>query len=184
MALFLALVSLTSYRRNESLNRFMKAYADVVKLPTPVISSFDLSQLLNNLATLFYAECQKRNIIITLDVKQSIMINADAHLMEQALVNVLKNAIEAIGQGGTISLTLEKHKASYQLLVKDTGSGIDEDVSQQLFTPFFTTKESGQGVGLMLIHEIMAQHNFDYSLKNNTECPGATFTIYFTPAAQ
>lgn len=165
-------------RRSESLNRFMQAYADVVKLPQPVINEFNLSQMLNNLITLFHAECEKRRIEIHSVIDESVMIKADAHLIEQALVNVIKNAIEAIEHDGSITISLQQ-KPLKRLIIQDTGCGIAEKDKQHLFTPFFTTKESGQGVGLMLIDEILRSHEINYSLKNNPDSNGASFVIDF-----
>jgi two-component system, NtrC family, nitrogen regulation sensor histidine kinase NtrY len=96
------------------------------------------------------------------DTEHPLSIKADFNLMEQVLINIIKNAIEAIGQNGVI--TFRTTRQPLQLFVEDTGRGISKDVENQLFTPFFTTKAYGQGVGLTLIREILTAHGFDFAL--------------------
>ena len=167
-----------------SLNQFMQAYADVVKLAAPVKNPFNLTKLLRDLATLFYARCEELGIELKLDCDSDITILADANLMEQALINVLKNAIEAIGRKGSIQLQLHAQPNAIQLIIKDTGTGLSQEVQSQLFTPFFTSKETGQGVGLMLIREIFNLHNFSYSLSNNPDGIGACFALSIPVSAK
>jgi two-component system, NtrC family, nitrogen regulation sensor histidine kinase NtrY len=94
--------------------------------------------------------------------------------MEQALLNILKNAMEAIIEEGHIWVKLREQPL--RLSITDDGAGIPEHVRPQLFTPFFSTKESGQGIGLTMIREILMSHGFAFSL--NTDDHGHTaFTI-------
>jgi nitrogen fixation/metabolism regulation signal transduction histidine kinase len=162
--------------RSDSLNKFMQGYASVVKLEKPIKTSFDLSKMLSDLVTLFYAECETRNIKITLDVLQTQSINADANLIEQALVNIIKNAMEAIESDGLINIALKQDNECLILSVEDSGSGIHPDVERKLFTPFFSSKEFGQGVGLMLVREILRLHNIEHDLSNREHAKGAVFT--------
>lgn len=171
--------------RSASLNQFMQAYSEVVKLPRPIKSLFNLTQLVENLTILFYSECNKQHIELESKLEENLMVSADPHLIEQVLVNIIKNAIEAIdaNQDGkrqqTILLCLHQKKTEIQLEIIDSGCGISDEIKHQLFTPFFTTKESGQGVGLMLIDEILTAHKFPYKLANNSDVKGAYFRICF-----
>jgi len=160
-----------------SLNEFMQGYADIVKLSKPIRTSFNLTKLIKDLTFLFHAECQKRKIKINFVQQNDIYINADASLIEQALMNILKNAVEAIGTGGEICIELNQIGETIQFEVIDSGSGISNEIEQQLFTPFFTSKDSGQGLGLMLVREILKLHDFEFSLKNRTDCQGAKFKL-------
>jgi signal transduction histidine kinase len=90
------------------------------------------------------------------------------------LVNVLKNAMESIGEDGRIALRLDRDS----LVVRDSGSGIPEDVRSLLFTPFFSTKRNGRGLGLTLVQEILSAHGFDFSLSPG-EGGGAEFRMRF-----
>jgi len=83
------------------------------------------------------------------------------------IANVLKNSIEAIGTGGVISVrTISK---PLSLSIQDNGHGIPDHVRDQLFTPFFTTKTGGQGIGLTLVKEILVNHGFNFELKHSAE---------------
>lgn len=164
-------------KRGARLDAFMKGYADIVKLQAPIKTQLNLSKMLNDLTVLFYSECQKRDIDIVTELAQDVMISADASLIEQALINVLQNAIEAIDTQGSVTLSLSIKNNNAELVVKDSGSGISSEQEAQLFTPFYTSKESGQGVGLMLIREVLELHNYSYSLTNNAKEAGAQFVI-------
>ncbi|MFT6284371.1 MAG: nitrogen fixation/metabolism regulation signal transduction histidine kinase [Arenicella sp.] len=166
--------------RNASLNQFMQGYSNVVKLEKPIKTSFDLSKMLRDLSTLFYAECNNRNITINLQSEQKLCIIADANLFEQVLVNLLQNGLEAISKEGEINITLQQDKDMTHLLIEDTGCGISAEIERQLFTPFFTSKEFGQGVGLMLVRDILNLHDIPYQLVNRKDCQGASFSLSIT----
>ena len=84
--------------------------------------------------------------------------------MEQALINILKNAIEAsVGAGGEVTVITTRDPDA--LIIRDTGCGIPETLRNKIFTPFFTTKPGGQGIGLMLVCEILLNHRFTFDLK-------------------
>jgi signal transduction histidine kinase len=85
--------------------------------------------------------------------------------MEQVLVNAFKNAIEAIGEGGRITVKTTS-SPSPQLIIRNTGKGIPDDIKPHLFTPFFSTKKNGQGIGLTLIREVLINHGFRFSLES------------------
>ena len=92
-------------------------------------------------------------------------------------MNVLKNAQESIGEDGAISLRLGS-QGRPSLSIEDSGPGIPEDVRALLFTPFFSTKRNGRGLGLTLVQEILSAHGFDFSLETG-EGGGAEFRVGF-----
>ena len=96
----------------------------------------------------------------------------------QASVNVLKNAMESIGEDGRIGLRLVSDGERPVLAIADTGPGIPEDVRPLLFTPFFSTKRDGRGLGLTLIREILTAHGAGFGLENRPE-GGAEFRVRF-----
>ena len=98
--------------------------------------------------------------------------------MEQVFINIIKNAMEAVGTDGTITVRSGRDNSKYFLAIEDTGGGISEEVRKNLFTPFFSTKDFGQGIGLTLVQEILNRHNFDFSLEGKTG-NSTRFTIYF-----
>ena len=96
--------------------------------------------------------------------------------MEQALINIVKNAVEAVEQKGSIRfITNTKLK---QLVIVDDGKGITTEQSEQIFTPFYSTKKDGQGIGLTLVREILMNHGFEFSLKTIADRQ-TEFTIIF-----
>jgi len=171
-----------------SLNQFMQGYSEIVKLQKPVKMQFNLTQLVENLSNLFYSEMSKNKIHLKMDLEKDLHINADPHLVEQALINILKNAIEAIEDRQQndnrneieVKLKFKFELKTIQLDIIDSGCGISSEVKQQLFTPFFTTKATGQGIGLMLIDEILTSHDFQYQLNNNQSQLGACFRVSFS----
>ena len=105
-----------------------------------------------------------------------LKIMADEQQMEQVLINIVKNAIEAIDKNGTITLITTAYKNG--VTISDTGPGISAEQTANLFSPFFSTKKDGQGIGLTLVREILVNHGFEFSLKTIT--PKKTdFTITF-----
>jgi signal transduction histidine kinase len=135
--------------------------------------------LVDDLTRLVGAECAKRNITLRREVEaDGAPVSMDRSQIEQALLNVAKNGIEAIGSGGTLTLRLSRRDGRRVLEVEDTGPGIQADVRDQLFTPFFSTKEGGQGIGLTLVQEILANHGFGYALDGPSGGP-TRFTIAF-----
>jgi len=153
--------------RNQNLNLFMRNFADLVKLPAPSRRSLDLHRLVNSVATLMQTKAREKHIGIDVRLADApFIIQADEQQMEQALINIIKNAIEAIGSDG--SITMETSVKDKTLIISDTGTGINEVNAAHLFSPFFSTKKDGQGIGLTLVREILINHNFDFTLKTIT----------------
>jgi two-component system, NtrC family, nitrogen regulation sensor histidine kinase NtrY len=163
--------------RNRRLGHFMARLADVVRIPPPVMEPVDLHQLLSSVQLLMSGPCGERRIEWKIDfAPQNIIINMDAAQMEQVLVNIFKNAIDAIGTAGTI--TIHTQADPPELVVTDNGSGIDPETARNLFAPFYSTKSDGQGIGLTLAQEVLTNHGFQFSLE--TTAPGRTeFRIRF-----
>ena len=128
--------------------------------------------------TLFKNETDKRNINWRIKLAETpVIIHLDISLFERVLVNIIRNAIEAIDQNGEITIitTLEPDPC---MIIKDNGCGINAEIQKNLFLPFYSTKKNGQGIGLTLIREILVMHGFYFSLETTTE--GQTeFTIRF-----
>lgn len=165
---------LVAVERNQNLNVFMRNFADLVKLPQANLKKTDLTTLLKSVAELMYFPANEKNISFELDLPTSFIIAADVEQMEQALINIIKNAIESIDNKGVIKIILDPIKRN--LTIADNGKGISEENTEQLFSPFFSTKKDGQGIGLTLVREILLNHGFDFSLK--TIAPNDTrFTI-------
>ena len=157
----------------------MRRYAEVVRIPVPQKRPADLVELLRQVERFLHAECKRRSIDWQWDLgADSCVIDLDRDQMEHVLLNVLKNAMEAIGERGTIAIRLNVDEGQTDLVVEDTGSGIEPAVREKLFTPFFSSKEGGQGVGLTLAAEILRNHGFRYSLQSEAGKP-TRFLIWF-----
>jgi two-component system nitrogen regulation sensor histidine kinase NtrY len=157
--------------RNDHLNHFMRNFADVIRLPEPRLEPVDIVQMLKKVAQLmdFKARAVQTELRLELPAQPRI-IHADAGLLEQVLINVVKNAIEASAKPGLVTLGFTDLPT--QIVIADNGPGIPKDLEDKLFTPFFSNKQGGQGIGLTLAREILTMHGFAFSLK--TEGDGYT----------
>lgn len=164
--------------RNENLNRFMTNFADVVRIPAPRLKPVDLNRLAENTLNIFSLQYGNKQVRFVLSLSaQPVWIDADEPQMEQVLVNLLKNAFEALESDGVIEL-ITRHNPP-ELVVRDNGKGIDPDKREKLFTPFYTTKTSGQGIGLTLSREILMNHSCRFELKSDSEKHITEFVIRF-----
>src|SRR5262249_42090705 len=125
--------------RTEQLNRFMRSFADVVRLPAPILNREQLQPLLAAIVRLMEAESEKRRICWRWDVQDSPAVRVDRGQIEQAFVNILKNALEAIGSDGMITVRLTRRDQRATVVIEDTGPGIAPEARANLFTPFFST---------------------------------------------
>ncbi|MES2653855.1 MAG: ATP-binding protein [Bacteroidota bacterium] len=150
--------------RNYNLNGFMRNFAELVKLPEAQIQQIDVLPLLKSVIDLSKYGVKDKTIQFNLVLPEApYLIKADARLLEQALINIFKNAIEAIDLTGAVNVCL--NQSNGELVISDNGKGIAENDVDQLFSPFFSTKKDGQGIGLTLVREILVNHGFEFSLK-------------------
>ncbi|MEM6348284.1 MAG: ATP-binding protein [Bacteroidota bacterium] len=164
-----------AHQRNDTLNDFMRNFASVVKIPEPIKEEIDLRPFLERMANFMSFQTEAKQVDIKLALPgQAFRAAVDPKLMEQVLINILKNAIEAITEKGQITLHLDAQ--SRKLRIIDSGHGIKED--DKIFSPFFSSKKNGQGIGLTLTREILQKHGFAFSLQSH-EAGGAVFEISF-----
>lgn len=163
--------------RNYNLNIFMRNFADLVRLPDPQKKNIHLQELIHSIIKLMEIKAGEKNIrfIYEEDVAP-FYITADPQQMEQVLINVIKNAIEAIEREGSISISINRSKR--ELTISDNGKGITDEEASQLFSPFFSTKKDGQGIGLTLVKEILVNHGFQFSL-HRADADLTSFSIKF-----
>lgn len=162
-------------QRNYRLNRFMQNFSDVVKLPLPEKEPFDLISSLNNVILSLSSSFAERNIRIETDYQEpQVRIIADQSQMEQVFLNVIKNSMESIGANGCIRVSTQT--TPVKITISDDGRGLSDESLDRLFTPFFSTKTDGQGIGLTLVSEILVNHGFQFKLQNREE-KGAEFEI-------
>lgn len=165
--------------RMQRLGAFMNGFAEVVRLPEPDRRPCDLRRLLEEILLLLRPELERRRIQAEWIAYGPVPpVNLDRNQIEQVLVNILKNAMESIGEDGRIALRLVSDGERPVLSISDTGRGIPEEVRPLLFTPFFSTKRDGRGLGLTLIREILTAHGAGFGLENRPE-GGAEFRVRF-----
>lgn len=165
--------------RTHHLNAFVRSYADIVRLPQPELRPCDVTLLLEDISVLMRTECREKDIVWKWQIEDSVgLVSMDKNQMEQVFVNILRNSIEAIGEDGAITIHIGKKSGRSFVAVEDTGRGITPEMRAQLFTPFFSTKENGRGIGLTMIQEILTRHGFSFSLDGQPGRP-TEFCIYF-----
>lgn len=164
--------------RNISLRDFMAKYASILRLPKPNKTRINLTELLQKNGKLFRPIAKQKDISIEFDMPSTpISIVADPVLLEQVISNILKNAIESIEADGDIVISCSDEPT--QFIISDNGVGIAPEVEHKIFTPFFSTKPTGQGVGLMLVREILIDHQADFSLKTDAKTGWTHFSVRF-----
>ena len=161
-------------RRIDALGRFVSGFADVVRIPPPHRLPTDVVAVVRRLTALMRPEAETLGVTIVTNVDGAQTIDADPLQLEQVMINVLRNAIDAAGELGTVTVTLRDST----LTIADSGPGIDDAHRSQLFTPFFTTKRDGRGIGLTVVQEILSNHGFLFSLENR-DGGGAEFSVRF-----
>jgi len=161
-----------SSSRIDALNRFMTGFADVVRIPPPHRTHVRLASLIERMAAFLRPELDAKAIALNIDTDGS-EAEVDEHQFEQVLINIVRNAAESIGREGTIGIALRDSV----LTIADSGSGIAAEDAAELFTPFFTTKREGRGLGLTIVQEILANHGFAYALHNRAG-GGAEFVVH------
>lgn len=162
-------------RRNTSLGEFIERFTHVAKLPAPELRPCRVQDVAEDILWLYREPCRSRGIAIGWRRCDDIAaLPLDRQLLEQALQNLVKNAMEAAesglhARGGAayVELELAREGAAVRLSVIDSGAGLDKVPASQLFTPFFSTKRGGQGIGLLLVREVLMRHGFSYRLAAN-----------------
>lgn len=150
--------------RSFSMSRFITNFADVVKIPEPQLEEVSLNERVISCKRFMENVCQSRNINLQMDLcKENPTVNIDTSLFEQVLINIIKNSAESIGEKGCI--TIRTSTSPLMLEIGDTGKGISKETEAMLFTPFFSTKPNGQGIGLIFIREVLMKLNCNFSLR-------------------
>jgi nitrogen fixation/metabolism regulation signal transduction histidine kinase len=155
-----------------SMGRFITRFADVVKIPEPVLVPANLNELINSSVRFMQGALQESGVTLYTECDTQVRtVNIDPTLMEQALLNIIKNAAESITQAperkdGMITV---RTLAPAVIEVEDNGAGITPEAASKLFTPFFSTKPQGQGIGLIFIREVLTRHRCTFSLRTGDD---------------
>ncbi len=167
---------------SNSLLHFVEQYRSLTLLPKPTFTEFKVSCLFDDISTLFKQELLEANIDFQVkEVDQNTSINADFDMLKQVLINLIKNAVFALKetQEPQIGLNYSKNSKNRNIIqITDNGKGVDESIIDKVFIPFFTTKETGTGIGLSLSKQIMRLHSGDIVVKS-TPNYSTVFSLIF-----
>jgi nitrogen fixation/metabolism regulation signal transduction histidine kinase len=152
----------TIHKRSSGLLHFVDTYRNLTKIPKPNFSIFKVEKLFDNIYRLLEMEIDKYNIDCQISINpESIELSADEQLIEQVLINLIKNSIHALENTENPTLELKaflNKRGRISIQVSDNGQGIIKEVLDKIFIPFFTTKPKGSGIGLSLSKQILRLH--------------------------
>ena len=162
----------------DRLNRVVSELLELVKPTHLALQAVDLNTLINHSLQLVSQDANSREIQLRFTANDTLPeIQADPDRLTQVLLNLYLNAIQAIGQHGVISVTVSESGAGVKISVTDSGKGIAADQLEAIFTPYFTTKAEGTGLGLAVVHNIVEQHGGTIQVASQ-EGKGSTFTLW------
>jgi signal transduction histidine kinase len=151
--------------RSGALGRFLRSYAQLARLPKPNPKPLEIVDLVHRIVDL-----EKRRPV-TIDPSPAVRLVADSDQLEQLLINVLRNAVDAAQEtDGRVSIGWKRSGGWFELYIDDEGKGLSD--TSNLFVPFFTTKPAGSGIGLALSRQIAEAHGGTVTLENRTPLPG------------
>ena len=160
-----------------TLDALTEEYLAFARFPKPHFEEESINHLLEELAAFLRPVATRQGLTINVaNDPAAPMMEVDRPLLRQAVLNLLKNGMEALSRGGAITLGSRWDGEALEVFVSDTGSGITSEVAGRLFEPFFTTKPQGTGLGLSITRQIIEEHGGELTWRNG-EGGGATFTI-------
>jgi signal transduction histidine kinase len=162
-------------REVDRLTEITEQYLRFARLPQPKLEPEDLGVILRQLADFSRQECARQNVELEVHAGAAPAM-ADENQMRQALLNLIRNAREAMPSGGRITVTSGIEAADAVVRVRDTGPGIPDAARARIFEPFFSTKEGGTGLGLALTQQIVAQHGGRIEIES-VSGQGTTFVV-------
>ena len=164
----------TIRRRGDGLIRFVNSYREVSHLPQPLLKIYTSQELLTGVVRLMYREPNDLHLILP---PKGQRLMADKDLIEQVLINLIKNARENDATDIRISAGLSSGERPY-IRIEDNGTGIEQEVLDRIFIPFFTTKPTGSGIGLTISRQIMHLHRGTITVSSEPG-KGSIFTLLF-----
>ncbi len=160
-----------------TLDALTEEYLAFARFPKPNFEDESINHLLEELAAFVRPVATRQGLTIHVATDPTVpMMEIDRALLRQAILNLVKNAMEALSRGGALTIESRCEGEAVTIAVSDTGGGITAEVAERLFEPFFTTKPQGTGLGLSITRQIIEEHGGDLAW-HNREGAGATFTI-------
>ena len=172
----------TIQKRSSGLIRFVQDFRNLTHIPKPKLKRISAKEMIEQIVVLHKKEIEDNEVTVNVDVDpDNLTINADKELIEQVLINLLKNAIQSFDEQSEKTVDLRSffnEKGRPVIMVRDNGPGIDEEALHKIFIPFFTTKKHGSGIGLSLSRQIMRQHQGVLAVKSTID-EGTEFELRF-----
>jgi two-component system, NtrC family, nitrogen regulation sensor histidine kinase NtrY len=172
----------TIQRRSEGLIRFVKDFRSLTKIPMPNLQTIMLKELIDSVVFLQKEEFKKNQVQFQFIIQPlDLQVIADSQLIEQVLINLLKNATQALENSTEKNIKIQAYRdSSSKVLVEiaDTGAGISDEAMKNIFIPFFTTKKTGSGIGLSFSRQVMRLHGGSITVQSKLG-EGTTFTLKF-----
>ncbi len=176
----------TIQRRSEGLIRFVSDFRNLTRIPIPQLKEVRVKELFDRVLTLLKHDLDQENVNVISSIKPSdLMVRVDPELIEQVMINIVKNAIQALEEEPHKQIKLSAsrdNKHNITIRIKDNGPGIDEEALTKIFIPFFTTKKNGSGIGLSLSKQIMRQHKGAIKVVSHID-EGTEFSLRFEDQA-
>jgi signal transduction histidine kinase len=164
-------------REVRRLETFLGELRDFTRPALPVKQKIDLNRVIREVAELMEEAAREKGITLEENLTRELPpLEADPNQLKQVLVNLIKNALEASEEGGRIYLASGQENGQAWFSVRDTGKGMPKDILDNIFHPFFTTKEKGTGLGLPVIHKIITDHRGNIAV-DSAPGRGATFLV-------
>lgn len=163
--------------RGKGLITFVQNYRSITRLPKPEFRIVNIRDLFHRVTYLFESQLEGTGIVLKVNCHPSLFINADGALLEQVLINLVKNSSEVLDDIESPCIELSAYSVQDQVVLQvyDNGRGIPPELIEDIFVPFFTTKQSGSGIGLSLSRQIIRLHGGSLTVQSS---PGSTiFTI-------
>lgn len=173
----------TIHNRSESLIKFVSDFRNMTRIKHPTLAETTVEELITHVLLLLKKDIESNSIKINSEISQGLTVNIDKEQIEQVMINVVKNAIQALAAGEkedktlTISAKTSPSGGTF-IVIADNGTGIEEEALKKIFIPFFTTKKNGSGIGLSLSKQIMRNHGGSISAKSELG-KGTEFLLRF-----
>lgn len=162
------------------LESLIKELKDLYLPRTLDLEKKDVNDLLRDACSLIKNDCKRKNIHIEfMTEKDPLIIKGDGNKIKQVLLNLTKNSIEAMQNGGNLLISSKRKGDVAEIVIEDNGCGIPREIKEKIFTPFFTTKSHGTGLGLSISRSIIEDHEGSSFLLNSKKGKGAVFKITF-----
>ena len=161
----------------EVMDRIINDFLTFARPPEPMLTPVQIRDLVEGCISSITVS---PDIVVRTDIAALPVIKGDEVLLRQAITNLVRNAVEAMPEGGELSVTGTLSERNVLISVSDSGHGIDMNIRDKIFLPFYTTKERGTGLGLAIVHKIVIAHGGTVNIESSNQ--GTTFTICL-PAA-